>query len=170
MSAPEPMAPLVAVGVDGARGGWAAAALYADADRRSDATTWETRLRLLDNVEAVAALVDGSGASVAIDVPIGLLDSVEFRPCGVAARAMLNKRASSVFAPPARYMLSAADDYAAIRALVDDVRRSNPAAKSLSAQAAGITPKVAEVDSWVRAHPDSEQWLFECHPELSFLA
>jgi predicted RNase H-like nuclease len=67
-------------------------------------------------------------------------------------------------------MLPAAGDYPAIRALVDELRQTNPAAKSLSAQAAGITKKVREVDSWVRAHRDSEQWLFECHPELSFLA
>jgi predicted RNase H-like nuclease len=46
--------------------------------------------------------------------------------------------------------------------------RRNPAAKSLSAQAAGIVAKIAEVDEFVRARRDSEQWLFECHPELSF--
>jgi predicted RNase H-like nuclease len=66
-------------------------------------------------------------------------------------------------------MLPAAGDYAAIRALVDERRRTDPAAKGLSAQAAGIAPKVAEVDAFVRAHPETERWLYECHPELSFL-
>lgn len=53
--------------------------------------------------------------------------------------------------------------------MVEGERVGNPAAKSLSAQAAGITTKIREVDHWVRAHRDSEAWLFECHPELSFL-
>lgn len=55
---------------------------------------------------------------MAIEVPIGLLDSVGFA-CDLAARKLLKGKASSVFAPPARYMLDAAGDYAAIRALVE---------------------------------------------------
>lgn len=160
------------MGVDGAPAGWAAACLYADALGREDATVWQTRLELFGDVDELAEFREAAGAepTVAIDVPIGLLDSVDFRPCDVAARQLLEKRANAVFAPPARYMLPAADDYAAIRQLVAELRRTNPAAKSLSAQAAGITPKVAEVDAFVRSHPDSESWLWECHPELSFLA
>jgi predicted RNase H-like nuclease len=167
-----PAAPAVAIGADGARGGWATAFLCADATRREDATVWQTRLALLDDVSRLARLREetGAGAAVAIDIPIGLLNSVDFRPCDVAARRMLKQRANAVFAPPARYMLAAAGDYSAIRALVEEERKSTPAAKSLSAQAAGITMKVREVDDWVRAHPGSERWLFECHPELSFLA
>jgi len=163
----DPRAPLVAVGVDGARAGWVAACLYADALSPRDAAVWETRLVLAADIGALAAL--RGGAAVAIDVPIGLLDTVGFRACDQAARALLGRRASSVFAPPARYMLDAAGDYAAIRALVERRRATDPAAKSLSAQAAGIAPKVAEVDAFVRAHPQSECWLWECHPELSFL-
>ena len=91
------------------------------------------------------------------------MDSVAYRPCDVRARELLGARRSTVFAPPARYMLPAAGDYEAIRKPVGAERETNPAAKGLSAQAAGITAKVAEVDAWVRAHPDSERWLFECH-------
>jgi predicted RNase H-like nuclease len=167
-----PAAPLVAIGVDGAQGGWAAALLYADARHRREAMVWQTRLALLPDIAAVARERQNAGASaaVAVDIPIGLLDSVDFRPCDLAARLLLKQRVGSVFMPPARYMLSVAGDYPAIRALVEQQRQHNPAAKSLSAQAAGITRKVAEVDEWVRVHPESEQWLFECHPELSFLA
>lgn len=163
---------MVAVGIDGAPAGWVAACLYADAKRREDASVWQTRLQLLGDIDELAASRQQAGAAstVAIDMPIGLRDSVEFRACDLAARKMLKDRASSVFAPPARSMLPAAGDYPAIRALVETERQTNPAAKSLSAQAAGITAKVAEVDAFVRAHPDSESWLFECHPELSFLA
>src|ERR1700742_1522303 len=131
MAAAEPAAPLVAVGADGARGGWAIACLYADALRRDDATVWKSGVQLQDDVSAVARFreeADG-GAVVAIDVPIGLLDSVGFRPCDSAARELLRARANAVFAPPARYMLPAAGDYAAIRLLVDHERKRNPAAK-----------------------------------------
>lgn len=154
------MSRLLAVGADGARGGWAVACLYDDG----------TRLMLLGDIGEIADLRAESGAPVAIDIPIGLLDSVGFRPCDIAARRLLGRRSSTVFAPPARYQLAAAGDYAAIRALVAAERRTNPAAKGLSAQSAGIARKVREVDEFVRDHPDSERWLFECHPEVSFLA
>jgi predicted RNase H-like nuclease len=162
--------PLVAVGADGARGGWATACLYADATSRANATVWETRLELLDTITDLAAFRDAAGASaaVAIDVPIGLHDTVAFRACDEQARELLKSRASAVFMPPARYMLAAGGNYAAIRALVKHEQATNPAARGISAQAAGLVPKVAEVDTWVRAHPNSEQWLWECHPELSF--
>lgn len=160
----------MAIGVDGAPAGWAAACLVADTSGPDHAGSWQTELRLFDDIQALVAFRDGHGAAVAIDVPIGLLDSVDFRPCDLAARGLLEQRANAVFAPPARYMLHAAGDYAAIRELVAQLRKTNPATRSLNAQAAGITPKVREVDDWVRAHPDSEPWLWECHPELSFRA
>jgi predicted RNase H-like nuclease len=153
---------VTAVGVDGARGGWVAAFAFPAAGSR------RTRLELFADIAALMGAV--GEAAVAIDVPIGLLDSVAFRPCDRAARRLLGTRASTVFAPPARYMLPAAGDYAAIRRLVAEERETNPQAKGLSAQAAGIAAKVREVDDWVRAHPGCERRLFECHPELSFLA
>lgn len=149
---------LVAVGADGARGGWAVACLYEES----------TRLVLLRDINEIARLRAENGAPVAIDIPIGLTEAGGFRPCDVAARRLLAHRASTVFAPPARYLLPAAGDYAAMRALVARARRTDPAARSLSAQSAGLARKIREVDEWVREHPDSERWLFECHPELSF--
>lgn len=151
---------LVAVGADGARGGWAVACLHEEG----------TRLELVADIAAIARLRGDSRARVAIDVPIGLPETGGFRPCDVAARHLLGRRASTVFAPPARYVLPAAGDYARMRALVARERRIDPAAKGLSAQSAGIAGKVREVDEWVRAHPESERWLFETHPELSFAA
>jgi predicted RNase H-like nuclease len=165
-----PSSPLVAIGVDGARGGWIGACLYANSVHDEEAARWQTQLELFPTVEDLAAFRQAArcDAAVAIDVPIGLLDSVDYRPCDLEAREALGDRRSSVFAPPARYMLAAADDYDAICRLVDEERKRNPAAKGLSPYAAGITPKVKEVDDWVRAHRDSEEWLFECHPELCF--
>ena len=152
---------LIAIGVDGAPAGWAAACLHGGDEPA-------TELRLLTTVEQLTGL--RGRASVAIDVPIGLLRSVDLRPCDREARRRLRGRASTVFAPPSRPMLPLAGDYPAMRALVDQERRGSPAAKGLSAQAAAIAPKVAEVDAWARSHPACEAWLFECHPELSFAA
>ncbi|MEA2407867.1 MAG: hypothetical protein QOE69_1986 [Thermoleophilaceae bacterium] len=112
----------------------------------------------------------GSRPPVAIDIPIGLPETVRYRRCDEQARELLGGRRDSVFPPPARYMLEAAGDYTAIRELVAAEKKRNPAARGYSAQAAGITTKVREVDAWVCAHPESEAWLFECHPELSFYA
>lgn len=168
-----PPSPLLAIGVDGARGGWAAACLYGNSLHGEDGSGWQTRLQLFLNIEHLTAFREKAGgkAPVTIDVPIGLLDSVDFRPCDREARDLLGKdRRDAVFAPPARYMLEAAGDYPAIRELVEQERQRNPRAKGLSAQSAGIVPKVKEVDDWVRAHRDSESWFFECHPELCFQA
>jgi predicted RNase H-like nuclease len=161
---------LVAIGVDGAPAGWAAACLHADALRAADARRWETRLHLFHEFSEIAELRDAAGASAtcAIDIPIGLLDSVDYRPCDLEARRRLGRRAGSVFAPPARYMLEFAGDYAGIRALVERKRSQDPLAKGLSAQSAALAGKIAEVDRWVREHPECEDWLFECHPELTF--
>jgi predicted RNase H-like nuclease len=146
--------------------------LYADALDRDAATVWQTELRLFADVEALGDFRGEApgDVKVAIDVPIGLLDSVELRPCDEAARGKLGKRRNAVFPPPARYMLDAAGDYPRIRELVAAERERNPTAKGLSAQAAGITRKIAEVDGYIRADRARENWLFECHPELSFYA
>jgi predicted RNase H-like nuclease len=167
-----PKSPLLAIGVDGARGGWVAACLYADPFYDEEPAGWQTRLQLFSTVADLAAFRQTAGgrAAVTIDVPIGLLDSVDYRPCDFQARELLGERRNSVFAPPARYMLDVADDYDAICRLVDKERETNSAAKGLSPYAAGITPKVKEVDDFVRAHRDSEAWLWECHPELCFQA
>jgi predicted RNase H-like nuclease len=142
----------IAIGVDGAPAGWAAACL-----RGGGAPV--TEVRLFASIAEIAAF--RGHAVVAIDVPIGLLDTVELRPCDREARRRLGPRASSVFAPPSRPMLRLAGNYPAMRAHVEVERRSQPAA---------IASKVAEVDDWVRAHADSEGWLYECHPEVTFAA
>lgn len=173
MSAADGGARIAAIGADGAPGGWVAACLRASSVKDEESARWATELRLFASIADLAEfrVGDAADAPVCIDVPIGLLDSVGYRPCDIEAREILGStRASSVFMPPARYMLAAAGDYPAIRKLVEQERKRNPSARGLSAQSAGIAPKVKEVDDWVRAHPESHEWLFECHPELSFHA
>jgi predicted RNase H-like nuclease len=162
---------LIAVGLDGARGGWAAACLFADASTRTDATVWRVELHRFDHVTEVDGLraAHGPSATVAIDMPIGLLSTVGFRACDLAARDCLTGRESTVFAPPARHLLGARD-YAEVRARIAAEREHDPRARGLSAQAAGLLKKVEEVDTWASAATGSEQWLFESHPETSFKA
>jgi predicted RNase H-like nuclease len=111
----------------------------------------------------------GHDAVVGVDVPMGLLDAVDLRPCDRHARTLLRRRRSTIFQPPSRPVLGA-ETYPAARALVAQLRATHPEARSLSAQAFGLVPKVSEVDSWLLEHPDAQDWLYEAHPELSFRA
>ncbi|HEX8105289.1 MAG TPA: DUF429 domain-containing protein [Solirubrobacteraceae bacterium] len=154
---------LLAVGADGAPGGWLAALAFGD---RTTGHVDRIELQLPSTFAELAALRT-DGAPFAVDVPMGLPDVVEPRACDVAARKALGARKSSVFTPPSRPLLAAAT-YTDARDLVELARRTDPGAKGLSAQAFGIVPKVREADEFLRAHPDARDWLFECHPELSF--
>jgi predicted RNase H-like nuclease len=71
--------------------------------------------------------------------------------------------------PPGRYLLQASN-YAEVRQLVDERKYEEPATRGLSAYAAGILPKIREVDAFVRSRVNSQNWLFEVHPELCFRA
>ena len=42
--------------------------------------------------------------------------------------------------------------------------------KIVSERALGIAPKMREVDDYLRANRGAQEWLWECHPELSFRA
>ena len=158
---------LLGIGADGARGGWVAVSCYGQLGAPPDERRTEVVLcrAFVDIVE----LRRKSGAMVAVDIPMGLLDTVELRPCDAEAQKLLGKRRSTVFAPPSRPLLAAAS-YGEARGLVEKLRQTEPAAKSLSAQAFGIAPKMEDVDDWLCEHPTAQDWLYECHPELSFRA
>jgi len=103
---------------------------------------------------------------VFVDIPIGLPSATRpSRACDIEARRRLGPgRASSVFAPPCRDAVHALN--------LDDARAINQRelGRSLSAQAWGICPKIAEADTLLRAHPSLVQLFKEVHPELSFWA
>ncbi len=133
------------LGVDGCKGGWVGALLLG--------TTvswrfWPTAAGFLSEPVDV----------IAVDIPIGL-PARGVRACDVLARRGLPGQGSSVFPAPVRAVL-AATTYAQARALSVAVD-----GRSLSAQAFGIVPKVAEVDV-ARGLVGGE--LLEVHPELSF--
>ncbi|MCP9489238.1 MAG: DUF429 domain-containing protein [Solirubrobacteraceae bacterium MAG38_C4-C5] len=158
------MGQLLAVGVDGARGGWLAALGHGDP---TDVTHVE--LQLVETFEEIAALrgQGADGVPVTVDIPMGLLNVVEPRPCDKEARKLLGVRASAVFAPPSRSLAGAAT-YQDARKVVAAAKLKDPAVKGLSAQSFGIAPKVSEADKYLQADSRAQSWLWECHPELSF--
>ena len=154
---------LLAVGADGARGGWVAALGYGPGEDIE-----RVQLRMMGDFAAVAAL-RVSGVPLAVDIPMGLCDTVVLRPCDRQGRRLLGVRASTIFAPPSRALLQA-PSYGHARELVAAERARAPTAKGLSAQAFGLAAKIREADVYLRARPDAQDWLWECHPELSFRA
>lgn len=154
---------LLAVGADGARGGWLVALGYGNGN-----AVERIELRLAGDFSALADL-RADGAVVAVDIPMGLLETVDLRPCDRQARELLGERASTVFAPPSRPLLRAAS-YAEARELIAQSHALDADVKGLSAQAFGIAPKMREADEYLQDHPGAQDWLWECHPELSFRA
>lgn len=172
---PSPPSELKALGADGDRHGWVAAALRADGT---------TELHAFPSVSELwswrAAEPGGAGAPVLIDVPIGLGEETGHRACDREAADRLGPRRACVFQPPGRYLLGACDTgpgaraiYARVRELVAErrTRCADPAlVKGLSAQAAGILRKVREVDAFLAADRTRNERVAECHPEVSFAA
>ncbi len=140
----------VAVGVDGCPGGWVSVEWSPDnlvAERITDLAPLIERLR------------SGEVAAVAIDMPIGLLDS-QPRECDVEARKLLGPRRSSIFPTPVRATLEA-EDYTDACELSRQI-----SGKALSIQAFNLLPKIAELDRL--ATPADQDRLVEAHPECAF--
>jgi predicted RNase H-like nuclease len=136
-------------GVDGCRGGWIAVLVELETSRIRRAVVYV--------VDRFVEILDVEPAhTVAIDVPIGLLEQPEpgGRQCDREARHMLGRpRASSVFNPPLRKQLSV-QAYGGRRT------------KGMSRQTFGILPKIREVDAAICRR--SFTLVREAHPELAF--
>lgn len=138
-------------GVDGCPAGWVAALALWDPNHGLG----RLRFILCPHFEAVLNLSPAPHI-IAIDVPIGLLDTPQpgGRDCDRLARRLLRRRASSVFSPPSRAVLQATH--------YDQVR-----GHGMSRQAFGILPKIREVDSLIT--PAHQSTVYEAHPELAFM-
>lgn len=138
------------VGVDGCRGGWVAAALTGD---RFDIDVYST---ITDVLTAHA-----DAERIFIDMPIGLPESVDDLCPEAQLRSMLCGKASSVFNRPCRQAVYANPlEASAINKAV--------LGKALSAQSIGITPKIRELDEYLKAHPHHRARVYESHPEIVF--
>jgi len=142
-------------GADGTPGGWAVVIM--DADRS-----------IVRKVRALSEVFDGAADLdiLAIDVPIGLLDTYEVggRACDRAARKLLDRRRSSVFPAPVRPVLASKSwDDACVRS-----RASGPRGKAISKQTFAILPKIEEVDRLLQMRPELRDVVREVHPEVCF--
>jgi len=147
----------VVAGVDGCRAGWIALARHPG----------ETGPRILVGAR-FADLLDtlGPGATIAVDMPMGLPDRTTGPGRGPeqAIRRYLGARQSSVFSIPARAAVEV-ETYAEACRLA--LLTSDPP-KKVSKQAFHLFGKIREIDHVLRADPALRGRIFECHPEFAF--
>ena len=148
----------IIAGVDGCAAGWIV--VQRDTESR--------RLSRCIAPDFLTVLDKTKGASiVAVDIPIGLLDTAVFggRACDPLARKRLGgKRASSVFTPPVRAALDCLTYPQALQAN----RGSSSAGIGISSQCFAILSKIREVDRVMT--PELQRKIREIHPELCFFA
>jgi predicted RNase H-like nuclease len=143
-------------GLDGCPGGWVVASSSIDLGCVSYAVIADRELSSL-----LAGLV-GTGAVVAIDVPIGLAEC-EPRACDGAARGRLGvPRQNSVFSAPCRGTLAALDYVEAC------VINRSLRGKAISRQSWNIVPKIGAVDAVLEELPGLAEQIWEVHPEVTF--
>src|SRR4051794_25771104 len=144
-------------GVDGCTGGWIAAFVRSEGG--------ETRVRIVPRFADVLSARE-EPEIVAVDMPIGLLERVGIggRAAENCVRPLLGARQSSVFSVPSRAAIYAADygEACGIAATTSDPPRK------VSKQLFNISPKIREVDEWLRGNADASGRAFEVHPELAF--
>lgn len=116
-------------------------------------------------IKVVKALAEVCGglSVLAIDMPFGLLDAPRRggRDCEREARALLRRKASSVFPSPCRPALSCTT-YADANAI------SKKLGVGLTRQMFHLLPKMREIDDLLRVRPDLRAVMHEAHPELAF--
>jgi predicted RNase H-like nuclease len=137
-------------GVDGCPAGWVVAA------QADGAVT----------ISIVPRFADIGASIVAVDMPIGLPDTIGAQGRGPehAVRPLLGARQSSVFSVPSRAAVMAGDYGEACRLAA---ATSTPARK-VSKQLFHIMPKIREVDAVLRADADTARRVHEAHPEVAF--
>ena len=98
----------------------------------------------------------------AVDMPIGLCDVPRpGRACEGEARALLPKKASSVFPTPCRPALACTTHAEANAA-------SKKLGVGLNQQTFHLFPKMREIDALMRANKKLRRVVHEAHPELAF--
>ncbi len=162
----------VCVGVDGCKGGWIAV-------WRGQGLPIAIQVYSHFSELAAAFICD---AIIAVDIPIGLPDKIlgSGRVAEQSARKKLPGRASSVFSVPSRKAIEMGflhwESYKSRKITYEEAynrtkkvaRETSEPPKSLSRQAFGILPKIAEVDRWLQTHGKSSDRVCESHPEVAF--
>ena len=131
----------------------------------------------MDTPEEIADLLNTLGVVagqdiVAIDMPIGLMDTGT-RVCDHAARAALGSaRRNSVFWTATRPAVWADASHLSLReghAQASEINRRHGAG-GVSAQAYNLFPKIREVETLLLDQPTLQASVYEVHPELAFAA
>lgn len=143
----------LALGVDGARSGWIA--------------VWQTagtfRYALYDDPAALCA-AHPAASVIAVDIPIGLSDSLGRAPDALARKFVGGRRACSIFSAPVRGILDAASQPEASR------RHRAIDGRGFGAQSFAILAKIRAWDDLLQRQPGLRAVVREVHPEVSFAA
>lgn len=143
------------VGVDACKGGWVAVILTKN---------YHYKVELFTNIGEMWHRCSAASL-ILIDVPIGLKQSGIERLCDLEARRLLGApRSSSVFPVPCRPAV-----YTLCYNAASDINEQQTGRK-LSKQTWGITPKIREVDQFLRNNLEARKTIREIHPELCFWA
>ncbi|MGD2133272.1 MAG: DUF429 domain-containing protein [Maricaulaceae bacterium] len=143
------------IGLDGCKGGWVGVQLDLDEAAPPAALFFANFADALETA--------GRPAAIAVDMPIGFLDSAApgGRTCERMTRALLGPRRSSVFSAPSRPALAHAEDY---EAALEANRASGGV--GLSLQSFHLMRKMNEIDAVMS--PARQTLVRESHPELAF--
>lgn len=154
-------------GVDGCKGGWVAVIIEPDGSGQA---------------MRIAQLADLFGRPlapdiVAVDMPIGLPDRIgaKGRAPERRVRPNLGQRQSSVFSMPSRAAVEAAEDDSVpeeerYRHVCTLARHTSYPPRAVAKQGYALFSRILDIDRWLRANPDLQPRVFECHPEVSFWA
>ena len=139
------------IGVDGCKGGWAAAILYHG----------ELRLKVYKSIADLVSEYPSFDAFL-VDMAIGLRNGPDQKRPEEAARNELRGKSSSVFPIPSRDAVYAKTE--------EEQKKANlrTLGKSLSKQSLAIIPKIRELDEFLKAHPEYKGKILESHPEVDF--
>ena len=161
------------VGVDGCKDGWIGVGL-------SDDGYWDVSV-CKDFADLVACF--GDACVILVDIPIGLPEDAAPRVCDKEARTTLEKRRNAVFPTPPRpfvdkVALTPEWDWTTVHgkpyreayAEANKWHRENFRNKGIAAQAFSITPKIGEMDEFMRTRDANSPEIREVHPEVCFWA
>jgi predicted RNase H-like nuclease len=147
---------VIGIGVDGCRAGWFGVRISGPRNVEGS---------LFRSFAELHAEWHDDRSVMLIDIPIGLPDNTSCRACDTLARSYLGgRKASSVFNPPTRAALDATN-WEQAAALNED-----RCGKRLSKQTWNIMPKIREIDAFLQADKQRQQWIREAHPEVLFQA
>ena len=138
------------MGVDGCPGGWCV--VYGGLDH--------PKVEIVQSITGLTDIRDHS-FPVFIDIPIGLPEPGCPRLVEGEARRVLGTRSSTVFSVPTRRAV-----YASSYEVANKLNRED-CNKGISIQSWNITPKIREVDLWLR-ESELQHQVIEAHPEICF--